>query len=239
MNLCKLELMKIRVSTYLWAIVGIFASLLALGILFLFILQMEAEGGVTSKEAELFTKWNGLLALTTALTFSFFGIMSAVIASKVIVSEYCGQNAVILLSYPVRRKIILGAKCLLVSGITIVSAWISNILVIGIMYVFAHIFRIMPQMNTKYFFFTVLISGFLTGILSAAVGIISTVFGWKKHSVVATIVCSLIIVCVFANCITISPSNVVWVLLAISAFFVIVASFVYHVLVNGIEKMEV
>ena len=35
MNLYKLELMKIRLSTYLWAILGIFASLLALGILFL------------------------------------------------------------------------------------------------------------------------------------------------------------------------------------------------------------
>ena len=44
MNLCRLELMKIRLSTYLWAILGIFASLLALGILFLFIFQIEAGG---------------------------------------------------------------------------------------------------------------------------------------------------------------------------------------------------
>ena len=39
MNLYKLELMKIKLSTYLWAIFGIFTSLLALGILFLFILN--------------------------------------------------------------------------------------------------------------------------------------------------------------------------------------------------------
>ena len=37
MNLFKLELLKIKLSTYLWAIAGIFASLLALGVLFLII----------------------------------------------------------------------------------------------------------------------------------------------------------------------------------------------------------
>ena len=69
MNLCRLELMKIRISTYLWAISGIFVSLLSIGILFLFIYRVE--GGIgTSEEAELFANWNGLLALTTALAFA-------------------------------------------------------------------------------------------------------------------------------------------------------------------------
>lgn len=239
MNLCRLELMKIRLSTYLWVISGIFVSLLSLGILFLFIFQIEAGGSSTSEEAELFANWNGLLALTTALAFACFSILAAVIAAKVIISEYCGKNAVILLGYPVNRKAMLGIKCLVVSVITTISAFISNMLVMGIMYVLAHIFGIMIQMNTEYYFFTVLFSSFLMGILSSAVGMIATGFGWKKRSVAATIVCSLVIVCVLANCITISPSNIVWVMLAISVVFVIIANFVYHVLANGIEKMEV
>lgn len=239
MNLCRLELMKIRLSTYLWAILGIFASLLALGILFLFIFRIEAGGSGTSEEAELYANWNGLLALTTALAFACFSVMSAVIAAKVIISEYCGRNAVILLGYPVNRKTMLGIKCLIVSGITTGFAFISNTLVIGIMYSSAHIFGMMPQMNTEHFLFTVLISSFLMGILSSAVGIISTAVGWKKRSAVATIVCSLIMVCIFANCITISPKNIVWVMLAMGVVFVIIANFAYHVLANGIEKMEV
>ena len=238
MNLCRLELMKIRISTYLWAISGIFVSLLSLGILFLFISQIEGGRG-TSEEAELFANWNGLLALTTALAFACFSILSAAIAAKVIISEYCGKNAVILLSYPVNRKTVLGTKCLIVSSVTIVSAFISNTLVVGIMYVLAHIFRITLQVGTENFFFTVLFSSFLMGTLSSAVGIISTAFGWKKRSAVATIICSLIIVCVLANCITISPRNIIWVMLAISVIFVIIANFVYHVLANGIERMEV
>lgn len=239
MNLCRLELMKIRLSAYLRVILGIFASLLALGILFLFIFQIEAGGSGTSEEAELFANWNGLLALTTALAFACFSIMSAVMASNVIISEYCGRNAVILLSYPVRRKTMLGIKCLIVSGITTGFAFISNTLVISIMYISAHILGMTPQMNTDHFLFTVLISSFLMGILSSAVGIISTAAGWKKRSAAAAIVYSLIMVCIIANCITISPENIVWVMLAMGVVFVIIANFVYHVLADRIEKMEV
>ena len=43
MNLCRLELMKIRLSTYLWAISGIFVSLLSLGILFLLFFKLKQE----------------------------------------------------------------------------------------------------------------------------------------------------------------------------------------------------
>ena len=239
MNLYRLEMKKIRFSTYLWAIAGIFASLLALGILFLFIFQIEKGESGIPEEAQLFANWNGLLALTIALAFVCFSVLSAVIAAKVVVSEYCGKNAVILLSYPVKRKAILETKCLLVCGITTISAFISNILVVGIMYVTAHVFTIMPQMSTEHFVFTVLISSILIGILSSAVGIISTAVGWKKHSIIATIVCSLIIVCVLTNFITVSPRNIIWVMLAISTVFVVIANVIYHILANGIEKMEV
>ncbi|MBD5538030.1 MAG: hypothetical protein HDQ99_20730 [Lachnospiraceae bacterium] len=239
MNLYILEMKKIRFSTYLWAILGIFVSLLTLGILFLFIFHIEKGQSGIPEEVELFANWNGLLALTTALAFVCFSVLSAVIAAKVVVSEYCGRNAVILLSYPVERKALLETKCLLVCGITTISAFISNIFVVGIMYVTSHIFGIVPQMNTQHFVLTALISSILMGISSSAVGIISTAVGCKKRSVIATIVCSLIIVCVLTNFITVSPRNIIWVMLAISTVFVVIANVIYHILANRIEKMEV
>ena len=239
MNFYRLELMKIRLSSYLWAIFGIFAGLLALGMLFLFILQIEAGESGRAENAELFANWNGLLALTTAVAFACFSVFSAVIAAKLIVNEYCGKNAVILLSYPIKRKAILRIKCWIVSSITVISAFISNTLVIGIMYISAHIFGIMPQMTTKYFVFTVLCSSFFMGMLSSAVGVISAAFGWKKRSIIAAIIGSLILVCILANCITISPSGIIWVMPIISIIFVIIASFIYHILANEIENMEV
>ena len=239
MRLYRLEWMKIRRSTYLWAILGVFTGLLALGILFLFIPQLEGEGGGVSRDAELFASWDGLLALTTALAFSCFSILAAAIAAKVIVSEYCGKNAVILLTYPARRKAILRAKCVLVCGVTMVSASISNILVVGAMYATAYMFDIMPQMNTEHFALTVLLSSIFMGILSSAASIISTVFGWKKRSIIAPLVCSLLIVCAAANFIAASPNHLNGIMLVMSAAFVMIAYFTYHMLANGIEKMEI
>ena len=239
MNLYRLELRKIRLSTYLGAASGIFVSLLALGILFLFIFQMEAGGSGTAEEAELFANWNGLLALTTALAFSCFSVFAASIAAKVIISEYCGRNAVILLTYPVDRKAILRIKCMIICGMTTVFAFISNMLVVGIMYVTAHIFGIAPQMNAGHFVLTVVLSSILMGISASAAGIISTAFGWKKRSIIATIVCSLIIVCVAANFITVSPGHINWIMLAMGTVFVVIADFIYHALAKVIEKMEV
>lgn len=239
MNLYKLELSKIQLSAYLWAISGIFASLLALGILFLFIFQIEMGGNGTPDETDLFANWNGLLALTTALAFACFSIFSAVIAAKVIVNEYCKENAVILLTYPINRKTILRTKCIIVCGITAISAFISNLLVVAMMYITAQIFHIMPKMNTELFVLTVLFSSVLMSILSSAVGIISVACGWKKRSVIATIVCSLIIVCMTTNFIAAYPSNILWTMLAMSVIFVAIANFTYHILTKEIEKMEV
>ena len=52
--------------------------------------------------------------------------------------------------------------------------------------------------------------------------------GWKKRSVVATIVCSLIIVCLLANWIAIFPNNILWVILGMSMILIIIAGFVGH-----------
>ena len=239
MNLFKLELLKIKLSTYLWAIAGIFASLLALGVLFLIIFQFEMGASGTFDEEDLFANWEGLLALTTALSFACFSIFSAVIAAKVIINEYCEKNAVILLSYPINRKSILKTKCIIVCAITAISACISNLLVVILMFLTAQIFHIMPKMNTEHFALFVLFSSILMGILSSAVGIISVVCGWKKRSVIATIVCSLIVVCSTTNLIAAYPNHILWIMLAMSVIFIMIAHFLYHILTKEIEKLEV
>lgn len=239
MNLYQLESMKIRLSTYVKAILGIFASLLALGILFLFIVSLETRQGSDPKEMELFADWNGLLALIAALTFGCFSVLSAVLAAKVIVHEYCEKNALILFCYSISRRKILDTKCLLVCGITTTSAFINNLLVMGFMYIIACIFKIGVQLTTNYFILTVLFSSILVGILSATIGICSAVIGWKKRSVMSTIICSLIIVCLVTNFITISPKNIVLVMFFMSLIFILIVNMMYHVLAKEIEKMEV
>lgn len=237
MDLYKLEWMKLRVSTYLWAIAGMVSCLVAMGILFLFILRMD--GGGAPEDIELFGTWSGLLALMAALGFACFSIFAAAFGAKVIVGEYCGQNAAVLLTYPVRRKRLLKAKCRLVCGVTMISAFFGNILVVAMMYATAHLFRIEPRMDAERFVLTVLVSGLLTGILSSAAGMLSAVVGWWKRSGIAAIVCSLVIVCALANVIVISPGNLNLVMCGLGAVLAGAAGVACQVLAGGIDTMEV
>ncbi|MDE5819245.1 MAG: ABC transporter permease [Lachnospiraceae bacterium] len=236
MRYYKAEWMKVRFSVYLWAVLGIFASLSALGVLFLFMTRVEGGAG---EETELFTTWNGLLALITALVFACFSILSAAISGKVIVEEYCGREAVILLSYPVRRRKLLKIKCTMVCGMTVVSSCAGLVWALGVMYVTSCLFQITPQGNTQCFVFTVLFSGILAGVSASAIGMISAVFGWKRRSAVAAVVCSLVIVCTVTNVIVIAPVYLMGIMLAMAAALVIIAGGMVHILAKRIEGMEV
>ncbi len=245
MNLYQVEMMKVRLSTYLWAILGIFVSLLALGIMFLFL------GRDVPEEGELFTSWNGLFALMTAIGFACFGVFSAVVAARVIVEEYCGKNAVVLLTYPIRRKLSLRVKCLLLISITTLSTFISNVLVMGGMYITSEIFAIEPELTVAslhkasigeagwYIVVLILLSSFFAGVLSSAVGVISAVAGWKKRSVMATIICSFIMICFVPNLIASSPNHFLLVLFLVSVLLSMAAYIAYQMLAKGLEKMEV
>ncbi|MBD5548332.1 MAG: ABC transporter permease [Lachnospiraceae bacterium] len=245
MELYRLEVKKIRLSAYLWGLLGMFASLLALGILFLFLGNSEPEDEV------LFTSWSGLFAMSTALNVACFSIFSAVIAARIIVDEYCGKNAVLLFTYPVSRRTILNRKSIILIGFTTAVTFVSNILIIGGMYITARIFGIIPELTVGnlpngtigksewYLLISVLLSSFFAGILSSAIGMISAVIGWKKRSVMTTIICSLIIVCFVPNLIAGSLSHIVLVMFFSGVLFILAAYVMYQILAKGIERMEV
>lgn len=239
MNLYRLEWMKLRLSTYLWAILGIFTGVLSLGILFLFIFQIGAENGGMPDEADLFADWNGLLSLTTALSFACFSVFSAVLSSKVIVSEYCRNKAVILLTCPVRRTDMLRSKCLFVCGITALSAWAGNMLVTGIMYLTAQIFAIGPQTHSGYLPAAAVGSSALMGLLASQVGILSAAFGYARRSPTAAVVCSLLFVCTTANLIVIAPERLTGVLMLLGIVLLSIACPVCRTMADRIKDMEV
>ena len=239
MNLYRPEWMKLRLSAYLRAVSGIFISLLSLGILFLFLFQIESGNGGASDEADLFADWNGLLSLTTALSFACYSVFSAVVASKVIVSEYCGSNAAILLSCPVRRTDLFRVKCLLVCGITAVCAWCSNVLIIGIMYVTAQIFGTGPQMHAGYFSMVAAGAGVLMGLLASAVGMLSAFFGYIRRSPTASVVCAVILVCAATNVIVIAPEHLTGVLLLMAAVFLSITGLILRIMADHVKQMEV
>lgn len=68
---------------------------------------------------------------------------------------------------------------------------------------------------------------------------ISAAVGWKKHSVMMTVICSILIVCFVPNLIAGVPDYMIWVMLAVSVCFILAAGVMYRALLNGIEKTEV
>ena len=233
MSLYKIEMNKIQLSAYLWAAAGIFACVLGIGLLFLF---LGAYGG---EEDALFTSWNRLYALLTAITFACFSIFSAVAAARVIVDEYCEKNAVILLTYPLERKKILNTKCLIVLCLTAVSGYASNVAVMGILYITAGIFGIMPEQPGKYFLISLLLSSALAGILAFEMGIISGAAGWKRRSTITAVVCSVILMCFVPNLIAGLGKHMVWGMLLLVMVFGLAAEIMYQMLAKGIERMEI
>lgn len=233
MKLYELELMKIRVSTYLRAAAGICACVLALGITCLFL-------GMYGQEKELLlTTWSGLYALESALTVGCFGVFAAVFAAKVIVDEYCGKKAMLLFTYPVSRKRILHVKSRMIAGITMAAAFAGNMADMGILYLVSRVFGISPDKSGRYFVIQVLLSSLLTGVLSAEIGTIATVIGWKKRSMTVTIVSAVILVCFVPNLIASQPKIIGWTMLLAALLLGMAAGLTRHMLTDGIEEMEV
>lgn len=237
MKYSKLERQKLRRASCRWAVLGIYAALLLMGIVFLCIPKLEGGAGV-GDEVMFFT-WSGLLSLTTALSFACFSIFSAALAAKLIVQEYRGRGAGLLLSYPVERRTILGAKCGVLCLETAVPGAVCNAAAVGGMYLAAQLFQDPPQMDINGFLPVVLGVSLLEGILSAAAGILAALVGWKRNSSVAAVVAALLLVCCTANVIPFAPRHVLLVMLGMGAVFVPAALALYRILVRGIEGMEV
>lgn len=169
MRYYKLEQQKLRLAAYRRAVLGIYLSVQLMGIFFLFIPKLEELPAGQAEDA-MFSTWSGLLGLTTALHFACFSISAATLAAKLVVREYCGAGAEVLLSYPVARRRILGAKCAVFCTMTVAAAALCNSVTMGGMYLASRLFQAPPQMDIAGFPLVVLLVSLLVGVLSAVGG---------------------------------------------------------------------
>ena len=81
-------------------------------------------------DAELFNSYSFIIGLTMVVMMGIFIIMSATVASKVIVDEYRDKKAMLLFLYPISRKKIMGAKMFKVDYAYLSSRHYDKIMVI-------------------------------------------------------------------------------------------------------------
>jgi ABC-type transport system involved in multi-copper enzyme maturation permease subunit len=199
----KLELRQNRLKPYILATLVISVSLLGFAYLFAAIPHLpadnELEAMVMNLVKNLFGNYENIVALTCILGMFCFSVMSSVMLSKFVVSDYTGKRANLLFAYPVDRDKMLLAKVAVVSLFTLLAMVFSNALLFGIFFLSESISPLVGGTLSSGLIYSVVRITLTFALMSAAIGLISLWFGFNRKSVVATMIPSYVLGAVFSN----------------------------------------
>ena len=116
-DLMKLELKKVKVRYY---VVGIF--IIILGLLFFANTSMYASVQDTPKNS-----YGNILKLVNMAVTECFTVYGAVLVSKIIIGEYVNRSVLIMLAYPIKPKLWMTAKLLLISTFVMIGSLLGNV----------------------------------------------------------------------------------------------------------------
>ena len=143
-------------------------------------------------DSGLFGSYDFLTNITDLLGLSMFSILGGVMGSKFVIEEYQGSRAILLFSYPVSRKKILGAKVVLVflytSGTMLLCGFAVEILFFAI----ESVFPVCSGNLTWGTVLTAFASLLCYCLLAGAAAVLSICVGFAKRSVSVTIVASVV-----------------------------------------------
>lgn len=233
-RLVSLEVERNSVRPYQIAVA--ISTFIMLGFIYLMaaIPRMDSEGG----DVELFSSYNFIIGLTLVVIMGIFSVISATMASKFIVDEYCGRKAMLLFSYPISRRKIMGTKILLVFLFTFVSMLISGAAIITLFMITESLFPISKDSVSLGLILTSIIYLFCYALIAAFCGIVSSWFGFRQQSVIATIVASCIIVIAVCQIAAMTFFNGVVMILLLAGMGVVTFLSVKNML-NRAERMEI
>lgn len=188
-RLIQLELRRNSLRGYHVAVLICFVLM----IFFLYFMAAIPRIDPADPDIGLFSSYSFLTGLTDIVFTAVFGVMAAVMASRFIVEEYSEKRIILTLSCPVSRKKMLGAKLTLVFLYGAGAMMVCGAAAEGVFFL------------TEVFF--PLCSGSLTGgeaasaffrligyaLLAGTLGIAAVWFGFRKRSVPATLVASVIL----------------------------------------------
>lgn len=224
--------LELRKNNFGWYIKGaIIANIIILGLLYMMVMLEKLEGEVIFSTPDEFFTISGVLVRSTFIVFA------AVLISKIIIEEFKNNTILILFSYPVSRKKIMGAKILIVFVLTLVTMIVSTLFVNFSFAGFNQFLMLVPGLDMNIFEFATNISGQLMfSIVSAGTSLVPLYFGMRNYSVPATIVSSLIII--FFTSSSIGPefslANIFYIPLALS----ILAAVIVYLAIKNINKID-
>lgn len=188
-RLFSLELERNSIRPYKTAVAV--STFFILGFIYLMAAIPKIDPG--DSDTELFSSYNFVIGLTLVVMMGIFSVISATMSSKFIVDEYRGKKAILLFSYPISRKKIMETKILLVFLFTVGSMLISGAIVLAVFMITESFIPISNDIVSLGLILTSSIYLVCYALIAAFCGIISSWIGFRKQSVIATIVASCII----------------------------------------------
>lgn len=233
-RLMALELRRTSLRPYRIAVLLCGVSMLAFQYLMAAIPYLDPA----EPDAALFASYSFVNGLTSLVSMAAFTILGTVLASRMIVEEYSGTRAILLLSYPISRKKVLGAKLRLVFFYTVSTMFLSGVAIQLVFYLTEQLF---PLCSDPLAAATVLQSlGFLlcASLLAGLLGILSLWIGFRNKSVPVTIVSSVILACLVCQLVSAALTSlpVMGIMLGITAILAVLAA---GSLFKQVENMEV
>lgn len=116
MNILKLELKKTNIKPYFLSAIAIFVCIMGLTFILAWVPHLDSGD---KNAANLFSTYQGIAAVSNAVALMSFSILASAMGFRYLTKEYCGENAILLFSYPMNRKSVVWAK------VTVILLFIS------------------------------------------------------------------------------------------------------------------
>ena len=192
----------------------------------------------TEADIAMFSSYDFLFNLNHLVSMAIFGILGAVMGTRFVIAEYSGAKAILLFSYPIRRKKMMGAKLWLVFCYPVAAMLLCGIVIDSVFFVTENLFPLMCDHLTWETIGWAFLFLLCHSLLAGAVALLSIWIGFLKQSIPVTIVTAVITATILCQVLSAAFSfrPVLFILLGIA---VIAAMVAVKGLFYQVENMEV
>ena len=185
-QLMKLELKKVKLSTYVKEMLICFLIATSLIGLFLCILIADSEA------MNDFDGYTEFIILLDIMIRAIFIIYSSFCLNRMVIDEYRNKTILLMFTYPINRKKLFLAKLVMIFLGTTISIFVSTVLLTGFATVILEVMNIYPDATMANYIKNLqlaVLGAFSCGFAS----LIPFYFGMRKKSMPTTIVSGIIV----------------------------------------------
>ncbi|MBP1905423.1 ABC-type transport system involved in multi-copper enzyme maturation permease subunit [Paenibacillus turicensis] len=195
LNIMKLEMKKYKMRGSV--ISAFIITFISMAIIILLNFDVEARMG----------SYDETMRLINNIVSCIFIIFAASLIAKYIISEYKDKTITILFTYPIPRKKIIIAKLLIILAFTFIFGVISKLIIYTAFYLFNQYAHLFEHEMTSALLWGYGVKILLDTLLMSCVSLIPLYFGMRKHSIITTILSSILVASVLYSNVSFSDSN--------------------------------